>query len=334
MSMHAHARFDFRPTPPRSPDEVTFGDYAEIWLERQIHSFRAGLRSGNSIRKCESVLATHLLPFFAAYPLNEITRERCESFRAALFQSQTFAPRTINSLFALFGGILRCAIQDGEMSAPDPTHGMRPLAVPRRRVDCYTAGETHALLDAMDDRYRAIVGLASLAGLRRGEIFALDADDVDLEAEVIHVQRSLQIRNRLLEPAQRLGAPKSSAGIREVPIRAALKPFLVEHREIHGCENPFHLFFAGEDEGFVSANRLRQDGLWPAMERAGLRRIAFHDLRVTFITHCSEAGVPLAVIARWVGHASTRMTDYYVHSTRNTERDALALLQSYDRSQA
>ena len=94
------------------------------------------------------------------------------------------------------------------------------------------------------------------------------------------------------------------------------------------------MFLSGEDEGFVNTNRLSWDGVWPAMKQAGLRRIPFHDLRVTFITHCSEAGVPLPVIARWVGHASTRMTDHYVHSTRNTERDALALLQSYDRSQA
>ncbi len=356
MSVHVHKSLSFhqhhgqltprtralataRPAPTplagggSPPPGVTFGEFAEVWLERQIRLAKAGLVSGNSIRRCESGLASYLLPFFGAVPLDEITRERLEAFRAVLFQSQTLAPLTINSVMGLLGGVLRRAIQDGVMTAPDPTRGIRPLSFRKRRVECYTPTQTRALLAAADGKYRAMIALAVLAGLRRGEILALAVGCVDLDAGVIRVERSLQIKNRLLTDAQRLGPPKSASGIREVPIRTQLREILTSQLHSYTRPNRYGLVFSRPSGGFFDPNDLRINGYWPAIKRAGLERIAFHDLRVTFITHCAEAGVPMPVIARWVGHATVRTTDYYVHATKNTERDALALLTTYDRIQ-
>lgn len=315
-----------------APLGLTFGEFAELWLERQIRLMMAGMMSGNSIRRCESALASHLLPFFAGVPLDAITRDRCEAFRTALFQSQTLAALSINSVFGLLGIMLRRAIQDGYMTAPDPTKGIRPLAVKTRRVECYSPAETRALLEATVEEYRAMVGLAVLAGLRRGEVLGLGIDDVDLDANTVRVQRSLQVKNRLLTPVQRLGPPKSAASFRSVPIRSGLRELLVTQLRDHSQPDEFNLVFTGDDGPFADPNKLRTSGYWPAMERAGLQRMAFHDLRVTFITHCAEAGVPMPVIARWAGHSTIRTTDYYVHATRNTDRDALLLLRCYDES--
>ena len=68
----------------------------------------------------------------------------------------------------------------------------------------------------------------------------------------------------------------------------------------------------------------------PSVDEAGLRVITFHDLRATFISHCAEAGIPIAVIARWVGHTATKTTETYLHATPTAEGDALRLLRAYD----
>ena len=313
-----------------SSDSVTFGEYAEEWFDGQVRLMRAGLLPGNSIRRYESNLASWLLPFFAAYPLDEITRERVEAFQAALAESDTVGPLTINHTVRLLGMILRRAIQARVMRSPDPMWGIRPLWPPKRTVDCFSPAETRALLAATDEGYRAMVGLAVLGGLRRGEIFGLGVDDVDLEAGVIRVRRSVQAPNRMLTAAQRLRSPKTPAGRREVPIRGALSILLDSYLQELTVPNEFGLVFSGDPPPFVNAYDLRERAYWPALRKAGLRRLSFHDLRITFITHCAEAGIPLPVIGRWVGHSTARVTEYYIHATRQGTEDAIALLNAYD----
>jgi hypothetical protein len=122
----------------------TFGAYAERWIDIQINLARAGLIRANTITRFESALAAHLMPFFAAYPLIDITRERCEAFRTALYQTNHLAPRTINALMEVLRLVLRRAIQDGVMPGPDPTLGIRPLWTTPRRVDCCPQGDRRA----------------------------------------------------------------------------------------------------------------------------------------------------------------------------------------------
>ena len=66
-------------------------------------------------------------------------------------------------------------------------------------------------------------GYASYAGLRRGELRALCWDDVDLADGLIRVERTMSGHGETV-------GPKSRAGRRGVPIVAALRDLLVEHK--------------------------------------------------------------------------------------------------------
>ena len=48
-----------------------------------------------------------------------------------------------------------------------------------------------------------------------------------------------------------------------------------------------------------------------ALERAGLRRLRFHDLRHTFGTHAIRAADPREVM-EWMGHADIKTTQVYL----------------------
>lgn len=311
---------------------VTFGMYATEWLANQYDLARAELLRANTICRFESALAAHLLPFFGAIDLNRIDRHRCDAFRKTLFVSHQLAPRTINGLIAILRLILRRAIQDGVMTAPDPIVGMRPLFAAPRRVDCYSSRELGLLLDKSPGRWRAIIALAGLAGLRQGEILALRHDDIDLGSRVVRVRRSLQRSHHLLTLEQRLGPPKSPAAARDVPVRAHLASLLSEHLVEHWRPNHHELAFPGRQGRPLYPANFRRRVYQPAIMAAGLRPLSFHDLRVTFITHCAEAGVPIATIARWVGHTQTKTTELYWAATPTAEATALRLLTEYDES--
>jgi integrase len=309
---------------------ITFGEYAERWVMRQCELACAGSIRANTVCRFESALAAHLLPFFGSVALDAIDRDRCDAFRTTLFVSRQLAPRTINGLFAILRLILRRAIQDRVTQGPDPTLGIRPLYAVPRRVDCFSPSELDQLLQVTPRKWRAVTGLACLAGLRQGEIFALRRMDVHLDRGMVSVRGSLQRSHRLLTLEQRLGPPKSPAAVRDVPVRAQLRPILREHLAEHWLPNRYDLMFAGRHDHPVYPSNFRRRVYEPALRAAGLRPITFHDLRVTFVTHCADAGVPIATIARWVGHTQTKTTELYWNATPTAEATALRLLHTYD----
>ena len=66
--------------------------------------------------------------------------------------------------------------------------------------------------------------LACFAGLRRGEVLGLRRGDIDLEAGLIRIERQrVRVRGQLVT-----APPKSSAGVRIVPISPELAPILTK----------------------------------------------------------------------------------------------------------
>jgi integrase len=85
-----------------------------------------------------------------------------------------------------------------------------------------SAEESAALIEPLPDSDRALWAVAFYAGLRRGEIQALRACDVDLGASLIRVERGWDREEGAIEP-------KSEASRRTVPLLAVLRDHLDEH---------------------------------------------------------------------------------------------------------
>lgn len=49
------------------------------------------------------------------------------------------------------------------------------------------------------------------------------------------------------------------------------------------------------------------------MKRAEINTVTFHELRHTFGTRMSAAGVPMRTIQHWMGHADIKTTQVYAH---------------------
>ena len=65
------------------------------------------------------------------------------------------------------------------------------------------------------------------AGLRRGELLALEWNDIDFEKKVIHVNKSVEI----LTNQPRIKRPKTKAGTRDVPMPEILYDALYSIRK-------------------------------------------------------------------------------------------------------
>jgi integrase len=295
---------------PRIPDSPVFGVFAEAWMARQEALAHGGLLRISTLGRYETALRAHLLPFFAARPLDSITRAQCDDFRMAAVASGRLNPGTVNSIVGILGLIVREARREGLIER-DPLAGVRPLRVAVRLVEPYDPTEIRRLLDAVPPHDRLFIALAALAGLRQGEALAIRPSDVSLPGRRLRITRSLQRHHPGFSMVERLGAPKTTLGFREVPLQASLAVLVENHLAEHWKPNQHDLLCPGSRGQPYHPTAFYKDVLVPAIHAAGLRHTRYHDLRRSFIARCVESGIPVAQTAAWTGHTIRMMEHYY-----------------------
>ncbi|BBY95188.1 integrase [Mycobacterium gallinarum] len=201
-----------------------------------------------------------------------------------------------------------------------------PVAVGHRSVDTYTEAEVRTLLASIaDDRLRHAWELA-LCGLRRGEIAGLRWSDVDLEAKTLSVANNrVDAGGKAVE-----NDPKSAMSRRTLPLPDRLVVVLRSAKKRQAGER----LALGRDGGsweYVVSNEAGEpyhpqvlSRYWrDAVTLAGLRPIKLHAARHTAATAMHLAGVPVAVIAAWIGHKDASLTmRLYAHSQDDALRAA------------
>jgi integrase len=133
--------------------------------------------------------------------------------------------------------------------------------------------ELHALAGRLGPRYGPMVLFAAATGLRPGELLALEHRDIDREAEVVYVRRTL--RNG------RIKSPKTNASVRAVPLQAIALVALDALPSNTDCP----LLFPSAGGNYFDLHNFRNRNWKPAQKAAGITpRRRVYDLRHTFAT--------------------------------------------------
>lgn len=279
---------------------ATFADVAAEWLS-YVEQDRQ--RRPSTIQGYRSVLNSRLLPEFGELPVGSITGETIDDYRVRLVGEGTLSARSINKLLVQLHAIFKHAQRLHKLPAnPAASLDRQPL---KRSgdFDVLTPGEVEALARAAEsDQDAAIFTVAAFTGLRLGEVRALRWADIDFGKRLVHVRRNYTSRT--------LGDPKSGK-VRSVPlIDQAVAAFdrLSRHEHFTG---PDDLVFCSVVGGYIDDSALRKR-YYVALERAGLKRLRFHDLRHTFGTLAVQA-FPLSDVKAYMGHADISTTMLYVH---------------------
>jgi integrase len=180
-----------------------------------------------------------------------------------------------------------------------------------------TVAQVHALAEAVPERFRAMVLLATYTGLRLGELLALRRRSIDLLHGTVTVAEQLVERG---DGSLSFGPPKTEAGRRTVSIPPALLPGIEEHLSTWTGSGPDELVFTGVQGGPV--RRTHWDAAWRKARAHvdGAERLHFHDLRHTGNTLAAATGASTRELMARMGHASPRAALIYQHATE--DRDA------------
>ena len=208
----------------------------------------------------------------------------------------------------------------------------RPRVARREMATLNGAQVRQLLTTAKDNDLEALYTLAVTTGMRQGELLAPWWRDVDLAAARLHVVATLQ-RTR---EGSRFTEPKTSHSRRRISLAPKVVTVLRSHRTRQN-ENRLaakqwednDLLFANDVGRPILPGNLLRRSFWPLLERAGLPRIRFHDLRHTAATLLLAAGTHPKVAQEMLGHSTVSMTlDLYSHAAPDMQETAVRAMEA------
>jgi integrase len=317
-SWRAEATSAVRRGELRAASLVTVREAWEEWLEgatagtirnREGRAFKPSV-----IRSYKTSMTLRVLPELGALKLGEVTRFDLQRL-VDRWLGDGLDPSTIRNALMPLRSVYRHAIRRGRVSF-SPFLELELPKVTGRRTWERPLEDALLLIAAAPEQDRAVWACAFLAGLRRGELMALDWQDVGTGQ--LRVRRSWDMREGFV-------GTKSDAGDRAVPITRRLLDELLDHRR---RTRPDGLAFGrSATRPFEPVSvQARADKAWA---EHGLERVTLHQARHAYSSFLADAGIPRERRDRYTGHADHSMDARYTHALPGQLAADAALLDRY-----
>jgi len=305
---------------------------ASVTFSRFVHNLWAEYVSQRGIKPStsysyDSMLRKHLLPEFGHLLMDQIKPIDLTLFLKGL-REQGLSSHSRLNVYTLLRTLFELAVEY-EVVAANPVR--KKLHRPHYRAQekpILTPAEIRQVLAQIPSRWQPLFLCLAVTGLRIGELLGLRWQNIDLDRQTLQISHSLW-RGRLV-------TPKTAASARQLHMPEVLLSALKAHRERSLFVAADDFVFGRDDGNPADAGFLRKQVLYPAMDRAGIRREprthGFHLFRHSAgsIVHAETGSLKLA--QSQLGHARISTTaDVYVHTDREQQkRAAEALARAID----
>lgn len=290
-----------------------FGSYADRWVATRTNSRGEPLRPRT--RKEYTRMLTSENGYLTEWrdtPLSEIRPDDVRAWRAGRLSTGHLTQ--VARSYDLMKSILRTAVEDGLIADnPCKVRGGSSTTT-GRAVRPPTDEELDAIIEAIEDRYKALVIVAAAGGLRFGEALALRTDDVIIEhtdtGEVDAVR--LLVDDAVTEGAgipRESGPTKTAAGVRAIAIFGRDARIVAQRVECVGTG----LLWTDTQGRYVSQSSVN-NAWWKARKKADCADVSFHALRHYAGTRYARTGATLAEIMARLGHGDMKAALRYQHA--------------------
>lgn len=279
-------------------ESMLFGQFvSEVYLPQAQARVRY-----NTYRMYIRDLKLRLLPAFGSMKIEDITHERiqavlsgCSSYKVATNTRDTLR-QVLNEALALGYVSLNPATQHYTMPKregyPEDHNG-----------DWLTSFEQHdEFISQIDNELFKTVAILGLSlGLRKGEIFGLNWEDIDLDKRLVHVQRTY-VKEK---DGYKLMPPKTRKSDRCIPLRKTSAQWLYALYESRN-----------KPAGTICVNTLGKRAnpsvvacKWTNyLKKYNLPYVTILNMRHSFATACLMAGMEISKVSRYLGHTSINTT--------------------------
>lgn len=299
------------------PEEtkVCFKDFAARWLSDYA---KVSVKPSTYV-SYEAIFRLHLIPAFGDLHLDRISGAHIQTFLAGKVSKGRLTPKSVANILIPLKEMFKHALHWGYVFR-DPTIAIRRPRVEQEEMDFLNPEEISLLLQNVKPQHFTLLLTAILTGMRRGELLALQWGDIDWRSAQISVRRSLYKGTFV--------SPKSQNGVRRIIMSPTLQRHLEQYR-FRTQRFDSDLVFCTDQGKPLDPDNIVKREFQPALDRAGLRRIRFHDLRHTFASLLIANGENIKFVQNQLGHASAKTTlDRYGHLFPGTQQEAAKRLDA------
>jgi integrase len=303
------------------PDQrAKVGPFLRTWLETVA---KPTIRA-STFKSYRDIVELHLVPGLGRIALAKLTPADVQAFLNRKRECGLSA-RRVQMLHAVLRRALVTAERWGMVSR-NVARLASPPRVPKHEIRPLTPEQAQRLIEcSSEDRFRGLYVTALGTGCRQGELLGLRWEDVDLEAGRMRVQHTLaRVDGRLV-----LLEPKTDRSRRTVHLPEIVVDALRAHRTRQKMErlvagprwvDSGHIFTTTIGTPLEAAVVTR--AFQRALERAGLPKSRFHDLRHAAATFALSQGFTLEDdVKNLLGHSSIVLTsNTYGHVLEERQR--------------
>jgi integrase len=274
-------------SPQTQPHTKTLKELIDQYMEttvRDLHNKRAYRRFWNLVLGDEGV--------------DEIKLSTLQSLQKELMQykdkkNKNKSSGVIDHYFIFLKSVFKSAVQNGE-EIKNPFIGFKLLKHPNPPVTIPTDDDLKKIKKHMTADNWNIIKLFMLTGMRRGELFPIRWENVDLQNKMITIPFSKSGKNRIVYLND-----EASEIVDTLPSKGQSS----------------WLFPSKVLEGSINADHFHKEVWKVACNKAGLK-FRIHDLRHFFVTHLLMQGADLKAVQELAGHLSIETTLKYSHLTK------------------
>ena len=291
-------------------DKVTVRGACESFLE---HCEGRNQRDERMTRKMLTVyrghINNHILPIIGSRKLSQFTARSVGEFRDRIRTAGVTVP-TARKILATLHSVLEFAISQDWVA----TNAARRIKVigPRgegsKKIVPPSKNDMQAVIDAAGEDLRLKLIFAASTGARAGEQWAARWRDVNFDKGELHISRRVDAYGEE-------GAPKSTAGARNVPLSDKLIAMLKAWKLKSVFSKPNDLIFPNREGHHLGHDNLIKRQFLPLFDKLpGVKPFNWHGLRHFAVSCWIEAGLAPKTVQTFAGHASSQVTmDRYGH---------------------
>lgn len=299
--------------------DMLFSDYLEQWLD--IVKVRVKITTFSSY---QDMVQSTIGPYFKkkGMSLRELEARHIQQFYSE--KLKTVKPNSVIHYHAVIFQALKYAMKT------DMVPQNVAMKVDRPRKNSYQptfldAAEMQLLFEVVKGtRLELPVLVAAFYGLRRGEVLGLKWDAIDFNRGTLTIKRTVtqtKIDGKYQVIEQDSAKTKSS--LRTLPLVGSFKEYFMEVKKAQElnkkvCGNCYNYDYDGYVFVDELGDRMKPDYLtnfFPEyIQKHGMKKMRFHDLRHSCASLLLANGVPLKQIQEWLGHSDFSTTaNIYAH---------------------
>lgn len=167
-------------------------------------------------------------------------------------------------------------------------------------------------------------------GLRIGEVCALQWNDINTDAGLISVNKTIEriydVKDAELTSTKlTVGKPKTASSMREIPIDKSLTELVATLKRYSNGDN-----YVLTNNSHPMEPRTYRCYFYNLLKSLGISRIRFHALRHTFATRCIESQCDYKTVSAILGHSNISTTlNLYVHPDMEQKRQCIKKMLSH-----